>query len=384
MSRILYVLDSAIAWKSGIWYHRIEVPSRGLSKRGNGVKQVAIGTTMPDEFMEYPSTVVFGRIYPEAAHPVELMKAYKKQGTRVLYDLDDDIWAVDPSNPSKNVSNVFKDQYEGLIKECDAVTTPSPIIAKKIQKLCKGKKVYICPNAIDFNDYKERPHEHDQLIIGYMGAASHWKDLTLIVDVLEKLYEKYDFTFVLQGVTGGDFESEMLSCQKLLQQNLQPEQNDYFRDALSFYDKLKKIKMYHLPFFLPEINPMKLSMADFDIGIAPLEDNEFNHGKSNLKFYEYAAVGTPCLASDVEPYRQECTYLAKNTFKDWYNKLEKLIVDKDFREKLATDQQNWVKENRSIEKVAIDWEMAIQKPSAKGAPKVLNQNKGWLNKFKKR
>jgi len=381
MARILQILESPMAWKSGIWYHRVRTPALGLESRGHGTKQVAIGTTMPDEFMEYPSTVIFGRIYPEASKPIELMKAYKKQGTRVLYDLDDDIWAVDPANPSRNVSNVFKDQYEGLIREADAVITPSKVLAKKIKKLVKGKKVYICPNAIDFNDYHERPREHDQLLIGYMGAASHWKDLSLIVDVMEKLTEKYDFTFVLQGVTGGDFESEVLSCQKILAQNLQPEQNDYFQDFLAFANKLKKVKMYHLPFFLPEINPMKLSMADFDIGIAPLEDNEFNRGKSCLKFYEYAAVGTPCLASDVEPYKSECTYLAKNTFKDWYEKLEKLIVDKEFREKLAKEQQDWVKENRSMQRVALDWEMAVQK---EGGLEVSNQNKGWLDKFKKR
>ena len=192
----------------------------------------------------------------------------------------------------------------------------------------------------------------------------------------------YDFTFVLQGLTGGDFESEMISCQRILEQNLQPEQNDYFTDALAFYDKLKKIKMYHLPFFLPEINPMKLSMADFDIGIAPLEDTEFNRGKSNLKFYEYAAVGTATLASNVEPYRSEVTYLAKNTFKDWYDKLEKLITDKEFRLKLAKDQQDWVKKHRSMETVAIDWEIACQK-EAKDTPKILNQDKSWLDKIRR-
>lgn len=381
MARILYVLESAMAWKSGIWYHRVNTPSKGLESRGHGTKQMAIGNPVPDEFMEYPSTVIFGRIYPENAKPLELMKAYKKQGTRVLYDLDDDIWAVDPSNPSRNVSNVFKDQYESMIREADAVITPSSVISKKIKKLVKDKPVFICPNSIDFREYQERPHEHDQILIGYMGAASHWRDLTLIVDVLEKLYEKYDFVFVLQGVTGGDFESEVISCQRILQQGIQPEQNDYFKDFLGFADKLKKIKMYHLPFFLPEINPMKLSMADFDIGIAPLEDNEFNRGKSCLKFYEYAAVGTPCLASNVEPYKNECSYLANNTFKDWYNKLEKLIVDKEFRLKLAKDQQNWVKENRSMEKVAIDWEKACQKP---GGLEVLNQKKGWLSSFRKK
>ncbi len=373
MARILFFLDNVMAWKSGIHYHRVRTPAVGLEQRGHTTRQVAIGQQIPDEFMEFPHTVIFGRFYPDFSNPISVMKDYKKQGTRVLYDIDDDIWTIDPSNPSKKISNVFKDQYEGLMREADAITTPSKVLAKKIQKLCKGKKVFICPNAIDFDDYKERPHGHgDNLIIGYMGAASHWRDLSLVADVLEKLSEKYDFFFVLQGVVGGDLESEILTYSKILNQNLQPEQNDYFRDAIAFWDKLKKIKMYHLPFFLPEINPTKLSMADLDIGLAPLEDNEFNRGKSCIKFYEYAAVGTPCLASDVEPYRSECTYLAKNTFNDWYNKLEKLIVDKEFRLKLAKEQQDWVKANRNIEKVALEWEIACQR---EGGLEVLNQKK---------
>lgn len=112
-------------------------------------------------------------------------------------------------------------------------------------------------------------------------------------------------------------------------------------------------------------------MCDLDIGIAPLEDTEFNHGKSNIKFYEYASVGTCVLASDVEPYSEEVNYRAKNTFKDWYNKLEKLIVDKEFRLKTLKTQQEWVKKNRSTEAVGLPWELACQKP---GGGRVANQS----------
>jgi glycosyltransferase involved in cell wall biosynthesis len=373
--RILHIVETPDSWKSGIWYHRIEVPSRGLAKRGHGAKQVAIGQEMPDAFMEYPSTVIMGRIYPEYTKPLELMKAYKKQGTRVVWDIDDDYWAVDPANPSKFVSNVFKDQYEDMIREADVITTPSIILAKKLKKIAKKTPIKILHNAIDYDDYKERPHEHKELIIGYMGAASHWKDLQLIVPALEKLYEKHDFTFVLYGMTGEPLEAAMHSYNRYLTSGARPEQNDYFRNALGFYDQLKSLNFYHIPFYPPEIHPVALSRADFDIGLCPLEDKEFNRGKSNIKFYEYAATGTVTLASDVHPYKQEVTYRAKNTTEDWYNKIEKLIVDKEFRAKLLKEQQAWVKENRDIKKIAIDWELACQKPYEKGAPKVLNQQK---------
>jgi glycosyltransferase involved in cell wall biosynthesis len=375
--RIAFYLDVPTAWKSGIWYHRIEVPARALSSRGHGINQLVIGDTVPDNYMEYPNTVIFGRIYPEHTKPIKVMMDYKKQGKRVLYDMDDDYWAVDPDNPSRFVSNVFKDQYEELIREADALTTPSRILAKKMKRLTK-KPVFLCPNGIDFEDYLPRPKEHHELLIGYMGAASHWRDVSLVIDVLNELNKKYDFTFVLYGMTGEPLEAAMHHYNRLMSANLQPEQNSYFKSALDFYKKLGNLKMYHIPFYPPELHPSVLGKADFDIGLAPLDNNEFSRGKSCIKFYEYAAVGTPTLASDVEPYKSEVNYRAKNTFKDWYNKLEKLIVDEKFRQELAEKQHNWVKENRSLEKIGLAWEVACQKP---GGLEVANQ-KNWKKLFK--
>ncbi len=366
------MLDSARAYQSGIWFHRNETPSTALGKRGHAIKQVAIGSEIPQQFMEWPDTVVFGRVYPTQFDPIKVMQDYKKLGKRVIYDLDDDIWQVAKDNPSVLVSNAMKDQYEGMIEIADAVITPSPVLAKKFKKYFKNKPVFICPNGIDYSLYLERPHQNeDTLKIGYMGAASHWKDLQLIGEVIAELNKKYDFLFTIYGITGEPMEAAMYAYQKELQYNFQPEKTEYMKSALGFYQQLQNTRFWHIPFMPPELHPRTLSMCDLDIGIAPLEDTEFNHGKSNIKFYEYASVGTVCLASDVAPYTEEVTYRAKNTFKDWYNKLEKLIVDKEFRLKTLKEQQEWVKKNRSVEAIGLAWELACQKPSN---TKVANQS----------
>jgi len=85
----------------------------------------------------------------------------------------------------------------------------------------------------------------------------------------------------------------------------------------------------------------------------------FNEAKSCVKFYEYAATGTVTVASDVVPYNQEVGYCAKNTQKDWYDKLERLIIDKDFREELLEKQQKFVFKNRDIKKNIKLWEKAL-------------------------
>lgn len=372
--KILFLLDNVRAYQTGIWLHRAEIPTVALGKRGHAIKQVAMGNEIPQQFMEWPDTVIFGRVYATQHDPIKVMRDYKKLGKRVLYDLDDDIWQVAKDNPSQLVSNAMKDQYEGMIKEADAVITPSPVLAKKFKKYFKNKPVFICPNGIDPNLYQERPHDNeDTLKIGYMGAASHWKDLQLIGEVIAELNKKYDFLFTIYGLTGEPMEAAMYAYQKELQFNFQPEKNEYMKSALKFYDQLKSTRYWHVPFMPPELHPNVLAKCDLDIGIAPLEESEFNSGKSNIKFYEYASVGTLCVASDVKPYSEEVNYRAKNTFKDWYNKLEKLIVDKELRAKVLNEQRQWVQKNRyaNIDSpMSLAWEKACQLPSN---TKVLNQ-----------
>jgi hypothetical protein len=205
-----------------------------------------------------------------------------------------------------------------------------------------------------------------------MGAASHWKDLSLIAKVVDELSKKHDFYFVLYGLSGDPLEAAMYYYERMLNNNFQPEKNEYFKEALNFYHQLKNLKMLHIPFHPPELHPGILSRADIDIGLIPLEDTEFNKGKSCIKFYEYAGVGTVTLASDVEPYKSEVNYRAKNTFKDWHNKLEKLIVDEKLRKTILAQQQDWVKHNRTIDQIGLPWEMACQKP---GGLKVAMQEK---------
>lgn len=368
--KIMFITDRPDPYIHGIWWHRIQTPAEALGRRGHTTKQVSIGSEFPEHILEWPDVVIFGRTYPNAYNPIKWMNEFKKRGKRVIYDMDDDFWQVAKDNPSTLVSNALKDQYEGMIREADAIITPSKVLAKKFKKHFK-KPIHICPNGVDLDTYVPRPKEHEDLVIGYMGAASHWKDLQIIGEVVSELYKKHNFLFQIYGLVGEPLEAAMYFYNRILRDNLAPEKNAYYRSALDFYNQLKNIKMWHIPFMPPELHPTVLSRADFDIGLAPLEDTEFNRGKSCIKFYEYSAVGTVVLSSDVEPYSDEVNYRAKNTKKDWYNKLEKLIVDKEFREKIRLQQFNWVKENRSIEPMGLAWELACQLP---GGLKVLNQS----------
>jgi hypothetical protein len=355
--KLIYVHDSFYYWRNGCWLYRNHFPLKALKARGHKVKLVILGTELPEQsVLDFPDTVVFSRTY--GIDPIPLMRKWKQMGKKVVYEIDDDLWNVNPDNPSANVSTDMKEQYETMIKEADLVTTTTPYLAKLIKK--KNKNVAICPNAVDFDLFEERLHRGDELRIAYTGAASHWDDLSIISEAIIQLQKKYKFLFIVIGMTGSPLPSDLWEYKQMMRMGLQPERKKYFEKALKWADSMKGINWQHEPFWSPMLYPERLKQVDFDIGVAPLHDNKFNHSKSCIKFYEYASVGAVTLASDVLPYNKEVGYCAKNTTKDWYKKLEKLIVDKQFRSKLLFKQSDWVQDHRDIKDIAILWEKALR------------------------
>ena len=353
--RVLFVTESPYSFLGGCWYHRNQVPAEGLKSRGHEIKFMTIDPNLPQEWIDWPEVVIFSRTY--AVDPLPIMRKFKLAGKRVIYEMDDNLWDVNPDNPSVSVSTEKRWQYEHFMSEVDAITTTTDVLKKKLEKF--NKNVFVCPNAIDPEHYKERDGNKGELIIGYTGAVSHWKDLEIIIEPLIELQGKYNFNFVLQGMVGSPLESEMFTMQHVLGMNLQPEKRRYMESALSLFNKMRALKYFHVPFYVPFLHSEALRRCNIDIGLAPLEEGEFNSGKSCLKFYEYASTGSATLASDVLPYNKEVGYCAKNNTKDWTEKLEKLIVDEKFRKELYEKQRKWVETNRWLRVVAPIWEKAL-------------------------
>lgn len=356
---ITAILNSIYEFKNGCFFTRIHVPFLELKRRGHNLSYAVLEKIEDEEKMIRENDIfVFMRLYhPD---PFKLLWHIKSRGKKIVYELDDDIWTIQPVNPAQPFfkPKFIQERIEGMLKEADLVTTTTPYLKKVLSKF--NKNIWVCPNAVNFEMFKERPWKREELRIGWSGSITHFDDLLLIIDVIKDLQKKYDFTFFLQGIVSSPLISEIFAYNFLRKQNWIPELNNFFDKAILFWEKLNKIKYKHIPFHNPFLYPQVLTNLDLDIGLCPLIDNPFNRSKSNIKFYEYCAVGTVTLASDVLPYNQEVNYLAKNTYKDWYEKLEKLIVDEKFREKILDEQRKFVSQNRDIEKVGEIWEKAFK------------------------
>ena len=357
--KICYILNSIYEFRNGCFFIRIHIPAVELNRRGHKISYAILGSIEDEKKMiEENDILVFTRLYH--TDPFKLLYRVKAMGKKIVYEMDDNIWTISPVNPVEPLFNqkIVQKEIEGLLEEADLVTTTTDYLANVLRKF--NKNVWVCPNAIDRNIYKEREKENKELRIGWSGSVTHFDDLLLIIDVIKDLQEKYKFKFILEGITGNPLYSEMASWNFLRKRRWRSELNTFFDKALLFWEKLQKINYVHIPFYIPFLYPQVLRDLDIDIGLIPLLDSEFNRSKSCIKFYEYASLGIVTLASDVLPYNKEVNYSAKNSYKDWYKKLERLIIDKEFREKILKKQQEYVFQNRDIKVVGDKWEEAFK------------------------
>jgi glycosyltransferase involved in cell wall biosynthesis len=97
--------------------------------------------------------------------------------------------------------------------------------------------------------------------------------------------------------------------------------------------------------------PKLLASCGFDIGIAPLETNRFNAGKSNLKYLELAVLGIPGVFTDFDPYKSvkqgKTGYKALKT-DEWIDCLSKLIESPDLRKNMGIEARKHVLKDFNI------------------------------------
>ena len=193
---------------------------------------------------------------------------------------------------------------------------------------------YYANNCLPLKPFTFRGN--DIIKIGYFGTLTHQNDLELIHNVilrLKDIFSKKGITVIFE-IAGASIDetSEWFNVVKI----------PYYPMALStFYDWLGK-------------------HSDWDIGIIPLVNTEFNKCKSELKYIEFSALGIPVVASDMNVYNEvikDCvTGFLANTEDEWVNKLSLLIEDPILRNGIVNNAHEDILENYSLKSRVNQWD----------------------------
>ncbi len=123
-------------------------------------------------------------------------------------------------------------------------------------------------------------------------------------------------------------------------------------DFIVIADKPPELKLTRL-FFKPwSLKTEIADLAQFDIGVMPLPDDEWAKGKCGFKALQYMALSIPSLVSPVG-VNVQIIEDGKNGFicsseSDWVNRLEFLINQPDERRKIGDQGRATVEKGYSV------------------------------------
>lgn len=269
----------------------------------------------------------------------------QKQGAKVVYEADDIIVGVG-GKERKKLLTLTPEQEKLTIETigaCDLVTVTTETLADHYRQY--NKNVVVLPNYMDFRWWGEPPRVKNyggQIRLGWAGSFSHREDLLMIKPVIQKILKEFNFVkFVYCGFGG------MTGIGKAI---------TFGEDVFS---EIPVVRREFYPGVPVEYWPMKSKTLGFDIGIAPLLDDEFNSGKSPIKWMEYAANGIPAVFSDSVVYNDTVKngvtgYLAKNE-DEWFTHLSRLILETETRKQIAKQALEAVFTHYNLEDHFNEW-----------------------------
>ena len=275
--------------------------------------------------IDYHDVIIF--IRPDNIYSWKIAQNAKKAGHLIVTFCDDDLLNLPKPNPT------IPWRKKGLLKALsftDVIWSSSRYILEKYKFYTVGKRIALTDTIVQTeefaNDRREIKNDAKVKIV-YAAASSHamlFEEYIgpIVPKLTERFGQKISFTFVSVHPQVESGNCEYVSGMSLL------EYRQYMKEQ------------------------------QFDIGVAPLHQDEFSKCKYYNKFLEYTTQGIVGVYSNTEPY----TYIVKNRIngilaennpESWYEALSCLIEDQVLRTTCLANAIQDIRENHS-EQACID------------------------------
>ncbi len=286
---------------------------------------------------------------------------------KIVYEYDDNIFNVSPFSPhykdygtdpidvvfpgektprglwtdGKNIDirknrETQKETITG-IKDVEMVTVTTAKLKEVYDQW--NPNVVALPNCVNLKLWQKLPLlPHSGIRMGWFGGDSHYEDWCLLHGVLAKVMNKYPQLKLV--LLGAKFDGTL--------EGVNPSQIEHH----SWIDTAAY--------------PFKSAILDLDFGVIPLQKNQFNEGKSAIKFLELAALKVPSVVSNVTPYKEIFTvdngmWVEDNDPEAWEEGISQMTENKLLRHKITEAAYETVVANFDAHKTAHLWVEAYEK-----------------------
>ncbi len=232
------------------------------------------------------------------------------KGRPLVVDFDDAHHLYYKSMSSTALRGLFSNKTDDLMRCADAVVVGNKTLADYAQK-AGAKNISLVPSAVAVAKYKtllQARSGSEKLTLGWIGTpVTAAQSLRLIREPLRIFLSNSGATCLLMGAD--------------------PNVDYGFPAEHVVWSEAGEVEF----------------MAHVDIGLCPLEDTEWNRGKSGYKIIQYMAAGKPSvvspvgIAADIATHQK--TGLHCITVDDWSNAFRKLSDDPGLRSDMGAQAQ---------------------------------------------
>lgn len=389
----------------GVGHFRTIWPAQSMQENFGNEFEVEIGVEIDFNNINYLSSfdiIHFHRQMGDYANFPELSKQLRKNGVVLIMDIDD-YWEPAITHPLYEVvkNEKLTEKILNNIKHVDCVTTTTDVFKKYILKY--NPNVHVIPNALGLNHkmWKSEVQENKsgKCRISWIGGSSHFHDLLLLKDSMQKLNSSQEledkYQIVMCGFDIRGTITEIRPDGSTNSRTIQPHEsvwNKFEQIFTSDYsliknkdyvEYLKKIKKEDFPGFEMEnyVRRWTLPLTQYgkhydycDVCLAPLDETEiikdnkgtiskrvhiFNEVKSELKIIEAGMKKKALIAQNFGIYKHlikdgETGILISDNKKGWYKAMKDLILNPELREKLANNLHEFVKDKYELKNVTRD------------------------------
>ncbi|MFI5687916.1 glycosyltransferase family 4 protein [Streptomyces sp. NPDC051636] len=321
---------------AGSGFYRAVLPAMSLSWLGHTASH---GVRLPPNWASY-DTIVGCRV--AQVDPSRMWLKLKDEGKRLVLDLDDDYFHIDPSNV--HARQVWDRDMLGRLAHnmgiADLATCCSEPLAKVLRDY--APRVEVIPNGLPAQ-YLGHPRDYQAegrpLYVGWAGTSSTVAELPEAVRALNRISQ--------YGRPGGVMVRLV---------GISPEQ------AMGLGLRGRQIGALG---WVERIEEYLFRVSEFDVWCAPYRSTPFNAAKFPTKWLEASVLGIPLIASDTEAYRRVIRH-GENGFlvryeHEWGKYLKQLADDPSLRQRIGMTARGEAS-GSIMQALHHQWEAAVRVP----------------------
>ncbi len=261
-----------------------------------------------------------------------LQRAMRRRGAAVVYDIDDLLTEIAPHISNHAAIKARQTELRRCLAESDVVSVATVRLGKLLADTVDLPVVRVVPNySLALGAQLLPAQGPGQLTL--VLASSEYMDTAFIFPALRAL-QGPGVEIVVVGPAGAAFEAAGLVVRR-----------EPMRPRPDFLDFVRSLP-----------NP---------VAVIPLEDSRFAAGKSAVKWFDYAEIGIPTLASRHSPYLDviddgQTGWLVENDPAAWLRTLQAVVANPAERFRVAAAARRVVRQRHGLPLTVAAWQQALE------------------------